>query len=387
MHHSDESILSAQPCRILVCQQRQIGDLLLATPALELLRGRFPRAAIHVLTESRCAPVLTNNPHIDHIWSLDKASLPTFRHEAAWYKNAARQGYDLIVNFQPTLPRLHWVVFFSKARVRLAGPVPWYLRPLYTHIADWPDEGEPYEEQYQEAPCEAVYAAEAKARVLSQLGIHWRGERPRLYLTRDERLRAASYLEGLGLRSHQTMVTIAPAHKRATRQWPLRHYAQMIALLAGMGERAGMDLRFLPVWGPGETGTIRELVSRVEGYDGVPDRLIIPDKLLSLREMAACIGQAGLHIGNCSAPRHIAVAVDTPTCIAHGATGPEWICPPRRGQPQDHVGLFSYLDCQPCERNTCKRSGGDAPCLAGLTPDRMAQVAFGLLADAKRRRI
>ena len=50
--------------KILVCQLRQIGDVILTTPALELLRRRFPAAEIHVLTEKKCLPVLEHNPHI-----------------------------------------------------------------------------------------------------------------------------------------------------------------------------------------------------------------------------------------------------------------------------------------------------------------------------------
>ena len=40
MRNSDLSSIS--PRRILVCQQRQLGDVLLATPAMELLKKRFP---------------------------------------------------------------------------------------------------------------------------------------------------------------------------------------------------------------------------------------------------------------------------------------------------------------------------------------------------------
>ena len=39
------------PKRILVCQLRQIGDVVLATPSIELLKRRYPDAEIHLLTE------------------------------------------------------------------------------------------------------------------------------------------------------------------------------------------------------------------------------------------------------------------------------------------------------------------------------------------------
>lgn len=382
MQHHTGNLASPRPRRILICQQRQIGDVLLATPAMELLHKRFPEAELHVLTERKCLPVLENNPHIARIASLDKTAFPSLRHELQWYKDTARQGYDLLINFQPTLPRLHWIVFFSGAAVRLAGPVPWYLRPLYTHIAEKPGAREPSGAKDRETP-RVLYAAEAKAGILAPLGITWRGERPRLYLTRDEEAEAALRLESLGLRPRHVLVTLAPAHKRATRQWPVRHYAEMAAILSGMAAREGIEPRFLPVWGPGENATVRELIA-LAGEHKIADRFLVPDTMLSLREMAACIGRAALHIGNCSSPRHVAVAVNTPTCIAHGATGPEWICPPRDGMPRDHVGLFAREDCQPCERNTCEKSSGEAPCLVNLTPDRMAETAFGLLSQSPK---
>lgn len=39
------------PARILVCQLRQIGDVILSTPCLELLKRRYPESELHVFTE------------------------------------------------------------------------------------------------------------------------------------------------------------------------------------------------------------------------------------------------------------------------------------------------------------------------------------------------
>lgn len=60
------------PKRILVCQLRQIGDVVLATPSIELLKRRYPDAEIHLLTEKKCAPLLEHNPHLGKVWALDK---------------------------------------------------------------------------------------------------------------------------------------------------------------------------------------------------------------------------------------------------------------------------------------------------------------------------
>lgn len=358
------ALLDFTPRRILVCQQRQLGDVLLMTPALELLAARFPQAEVDVLTEKKCLPMLAHNPHVHRVWALDKCALPTLWHELRWYRAVTRQRYDMVVNFQPTLPRLRWVVGFSRASVRLTTPLPWYLRPLYTHVVSVPP----------------IYAAAAKAAVLAPLGIRWQGERPRLYLTAEERADAAQLLAKLGLGADERLISLDPTHRQPTRRWPLAHYARLVALLCRKADAAGMRLRFLPLWGPGEDDDIRTLTQWIQ-REGCANRLLLPRDMLSLRASAACMERAALHIGNCSAPRHIAVAVGTPSCVAQGSTGPEWICPPRDGAEPDHLGLFAGLPCQPCERNHCDRLNGaaDAPCLVALEPARMAETAWTLL--------
>lgn len=354
---------SFEPRRILVCQQRQIGDVLLTTPALEALRGRYPDAAIHMLTERKCIPMLERNPHLDYVWPMDKNAMPTLAHEVRWYWKVARTGYDLVINFQPTLPRLRWVVGFSGAAVRLATTPPWYLRPLYTHTL----------------PPSQAYAATAKVDVLKPLGIAWNGERPRLYLADEERDGARELLKALGLRPQHTLVSLDPTHRQSTRRWPLEYYARMAAQMLREGKERGYDFRFLPLWGPGEEEEIYDLYSQVSAR-GYEHAILMPDRLLRLREAAACIAEASLHIGNCSAPRHIAVAVGTPSCTAMGSTGSEWTCPPRPGLPADHLDVAAQLDCQPCEENICRLRRDDySPCMVALEPQRMVQAAFSLL--------
>ncbi len=332
------------PKRILVCQLRQIGDVVLATPSIELLKRRYPDAEIHLLTEKKCAPLLEHNPHLGKVWALDKKVLSSLPQEIAWYWHVARTGYDLVVDFQQ-LPRCRWVVAFSGAPVRLSYTPPWYTRLLYTHSSDMLD----------------GYSAMSKASVLRPLGIEWNGERPRVYLTDEEHAFARTLLAQAGLQPEQRLITLDPTHRQPTRRWPLAHYAGLVSLLA---ERDA-SLRFLPLWGPGEEAEIQEL-SRLCPAGS----LLLPERMLSLREMAACIAEADLHIGNCSAPRHIAVAVGTPTLTVLGSTTPAWTFP-----SPEHADIALNLPCQHCNRNHCP----DPRCLTGMLPGPVADKAMELV--------
>lgn len=337
--------VSLDPARvrsILVCQLRQIGDVLLATPSIALLKGRFPDAAIDVLTEKKCAPVLEHNPDISRVWALDKKQLTHPGKDLAFAWCIARQRYDILVDFQQ-LPRIRWVAALSRlfgTRVRLTYEPPWYNRWLYTHWTR-PRDG---------------YAAMSKASVLEPLGIRWDDGRPRMVVTDDERNRATATLREMGVGRGQTLVTVDPTHRRETRRWPSGHFGRAIALAADKRP----DLRFVVLWGPGE----REVADAVR-HAANTDACIVPESMLGIRDMAAVIEQAALHFGTCSLPRHVAVAVDTPSVSVQGSTSSAWTCP-----GDDHTDISLGLDCQPCNRNTC----GHMRCLLDLDSAQVAEI-------------
>jgi len=325
--------------RILVCQQRQIGDVLLATPAIELLARRFPKAQLHVFTEDKCAPMLENNPYVHMVWPVDKKKLPTLLHEFIFYRKIAAQNFGLVVDFQQ-LPRCRAVTALSRAPVRLSLPPRWLLRPLYTH---WTQP-------------EPAYAAAYKAGVLAPLGIRWQDERPRLYLADAERSSAEKLLASLGL-GGKVFISVDVTHKRHTRCWPARHFAALVDMLA----REMPDLHFFLPFGPGEEKAVRA----VREMCAYKERVAVPVSQLKLRELPACMERASMHLGNCSAPRHMAVALGVPTFTILGAGGAGCTFP---SPEHRHLQAKELMDmpCQPCRNSyTCST---DVACMEKLEP-------------------
>ncbi len=341
--------------RILICQLRQIGDVLLSTPSAQLLKQAFPQAEVHVFTEKKCADVLTNNPDIDLIWAVDRSKLTHLGKEIGFYRRVASQGYDLVLDFQQ-LPRCRWVVAFSRAKVRLTYPPPWYNRWLYTH---WRVQ-------------DTGYSAMAKASLLKVLGIEWQGEKPQLVLTDKERAEAEGLLQIMGIAPGTRLVTVDPTHRRSARRWPLGHFARFIEMAA----QAHPDCRFLVLYGPGEHQDAEAVLAQVP--ESAKHACLTTEKVLPLRTAAAVIEQADLHLGNCSGPRHLAVAVGTPTLITLGATSWAWTYP-----GPGHKALSLGLDCQPCNENTCPKAD-PPPCLDGLAPETVLSEFTGLLDEYGR---
>lgn len=337
-----KDISQINPERILICQLRQIGDVVLTSHIPELLKKRFPHASIDFFTEKKCAPILENNPYISEVKILDRSKLTSFAIELACYWKIARNNYDLVIDFQQ-LPRCRFVVLFSRAAVRLTSSPPWYNRWLYTHWTDLKN-GHPIPR---------------KAKLLAPLGIEWRGELPRIFLTREEKNQAADLLTAHGVQSDNILISVAPTHHSATRRWPARHYGELIRLAVKNNKK----IKFLLFHGPGERACVMKVMNTAQ----CPDHCILPETILSLRQMAAIIEKADMHIGNCSAPRHIAVAMDTPSLTIIGSAGTGWTFP----SPQ-HTHIVKGLPCQPCKHSSCALN--NIPCLEQLSPETVLPI-------------
>lgn len=340
---------SVRPKRILVCQLKQIGDVLLTTPTVRLLKKIYPDASIDFYTLKHCAPVLENNPDIGKVWLVDKSLgfLDTFK----FYWQVGHDGYDMIFDCQQ-LPRITWMIRLSNAPVKFTYSPPWYRSLLYTH---WHQVSGPYAAKCKAGPIIRTFGEEL-----------WDDPRPRLFTTDDEKKWAANFLHDNGLKQGETLVTVDPTHRRASRRWPAEHYGELIRRTC----KDQPKLKFFILFGPGERNDAKAVLNA----SGVPEHCILVQDVMTLRQMAAIMEKADFHIGNCSAPSHFAAALDTPSLTIKGATSNAWTCP-----VAEHEEISKKLDCQPCNVNHCPE--GHYRCLRDLSPETVAQRLLERLAQ------
>ena len=321
-----------EPSSFLVIQLRQIGDVVLTTPIPRILKEARPGCRVAFLTERPSDQLLEGNPHIDEILLNDR--------RAPWWQTLRLGGrlrgrrFDVVLDFMGN-PRSAILSCLSGAATRISYRAPG-RGVLYTHRVSGA----------------GGYAVEIKKNLLEPLGIRSAWERPEIFLTPEEKGWARSERQRLLGGRHDRLVTVDPSHRRVTRRWPADHYGKLCAWMAGQG--------WTPVvlWGPGEEGVARAVVE-------ASGARAVPAPATTLRQMAGLIGAADLHVGNCSAPRHIAVAVGTPSFTILGSTSAGWTHP-----AAEHTQIALGLDCQPCNRNRCGRD--DLACLRDLEPERVA---------------
>ncbi len=342
------------PKRILVCQQRQIGDVLLASPVFEVLRKRFPDAELHIFTEQKCEPLLRHNPFIDKFHLIDKKG--GFFRQLAFYRKVAEHRFDLVIDLQQ-LPRCRMMSLISRAPVRLSFPASALSRFIYTCLVT-PEDG---------------YASQTKISLLRPLGILWNGEGPRIFLTEEEKKQAHELLFRCGLRPGQQLVVIDSTHRRPAKRWPAERFAALMKLMT----EKDPTFRFLLMRGPGEEKDIEQLRSLCLEAGLASETLLIPETLPDIRLSAACLAGAELHIGTCSSPRHMAAALGIPSLVIPGASGTAWRYP----SPL-HCELRPDLPCQPCSKTECD----DPKCLLQVTPENALTSALELLEATKKQK-
>lgn len=332
--------------KILVIQLRQIGDVLLTTPAVRALREQYPDSAIWYLTETGPSKILQGNPHIDRIVTRQRKASLADDLKLLW--TLRQERFDLLIDFFSN-GRSAWMSFVTGARhrvaVRHAGRAFWYTFTPNIQTG-------------------RGYAPEDKLALLRAIGIQGELTPPVLTIPDAAKNYIDAFFKARGLdtppaAAQSPIVTIDPTSRRQARRWLPERYAQLADELL---ER--YQARCIFLWGPGEQEMIESLVKQAKR----PHILACQTDLM---QAAALIARSDLHIGNCSAPRHIAVAVGTPSLIVMGPTSAaNWTYP----SPQ-HKAMRGNVPCLECQKIECATH----ECMVALTVEMMADAAGELL--------
>jgi len=82
--------------KILIIRFSSIGDIVLCSPIIRVLKSRYPNAEIHFITKKQYASVIANNPYISKCISIDKDIQP----HISFLK---KECYDLIIDLHKNL--------------------------------------------------------------------------------------------------------------------------------------------------------------------------------------------------------------------------------------------------------------------------------------------
>jgi heptosyltransferase-2 len=347
--NSDHSVAleDAEDTRpILIVPYMWIGDFVRGHSVVRVLKARFPRRPVDLLTTSLCAPLVDYMPGVRAgiVWDLPRSRLAPDKQWGLAEQLRSRHYATALV-----LPRT-WKSAIAPALAGIPERVGFVGEARFGLINRW---------RWGEKALPRFIDKNAALALPDGAPLPPEWPVPQLVVPADEvsRFRQAN---GLG---QSTAVALAPGSVGSSKRWT--YYPQAAKLLAERG---------LDVWvigGPGEKAIAAEIVAaggpRVRDLTGT-----------DLRNGVLAMAAARLAISNDSGLMHIAAAAGTPTMGIFGPTSPyHWA--PLNGLAAT-VQTKTAVPCQPCHRPVCTMN--DHRCMRDIPPSDVVEQAVKLLAGA-----
>jgi len=280
--------------KILVIQQKMIGDVLTSSLICENLKLNFPGAEIHYLINRFTLPVVENHPCVDKIIIFESEYQKSKIRFYKFLKQIARQNYTHVFDAYAKLESL-LISRFSKADHRY-GFKKLYSKFYYTRTVKINNTSD----------TEAGTAIENRLRLLKLMPdviIH--KNKPKIYLTNSEIEGAKSKLNNYDLKGeHCIMISALGSNK--TKTYPLEFMAELLDYISAISQ-SRLILNFMP----SQQSEIDELINYC---DSKTQHTIITDiEMKGLRDFMSICQQCSAIVGNEGGAINIAKALDVPS--------------------------------------------------------------------------
>jgi ADP-heptose:LPS heptosyltransferase len=251
--------------RVAIIRLRSLGDSVLTTPALALLKQARPDLQIAVVVEDRFAPLFAGNPDVDQILAPNAGSVSRFRPQFALNFHGGATSVRLML---------------AAASGLRAGFGHFRFQPMYNVRIPRAQEILGVDRK--------VHTAEHLASAMFYLGVpHSEIPRARLFAAPHARLRPYAVLH--------------PFASEAGKTWPRENF---LAVAKHLDANLGIEPLFI-------AGTHEDLsvFGEYTCMQGAP-----------LDEVKSLVAGAALFIGNDSGPAHIAAAFGRPVVVLWGSS-------------------------------------------------------------------
>ena len=328
---------------ILVYAMVNLGDVILTTSAVALLRKTYPDARITMLSRPIVRAVIEHNPVIDDVILFDyKAKQNGMGRMWAMVRELRARRFDLAISFDRKLrPALLCLLAGIPVRVgpsRVFDDKPSRVTWLYTHTVpirhDLDDTLQA--ETYQEI-VRGFTGTEGHARPILPAS------------SAEQRAKAAAILASAGARRR---IGLCVKGTFGLKTWPKEYFAEVVRAL-----HARYDAAFYVTGAPGDYDYAEEVIGAI----GLPVENLCGRT--DLMELAALYEQLDLLVSVDTGGAHIAAVTGVPLVVMFGCTSP------RRWHPiSDNAKAFTSNE--PC----CPCSYGETDCPSYPQPDCLYHV-------------
>lgn len=352
--------------RILILALSGIGDALMFTPALGLMRNALPDADIDALVMFKgVKDIYERNPDLNSVIHFDFMKEGII--SSIKFLITLRKKYDASINVYPSNRKEYNIINFIIGANRRAGVR--YLRVNGKNFG-WLNNVRTPEDDKLHNVEENIILAE---RLLNR---KFEDAPPlQLFLSEEDTRYAQEYLSSLGIREDEKVIGFHPGcatlKNHEKRRWEPEKFAALALKLLD-----GHCSRMLIFGGPEE----RELRNKITTL--ADNAAVISVNTDNLTQTAAIMKRCAVFVSNDSSLMHIAAALQLKTAAIIGPTNTAYIHPWKT----EHRIASLNLDCAPCfiyspRPLICFRNDVKFKCIKHLGVDMVYEKVLQLLKE------
>lgn len=307
---------------ILVLELWGLGDLVMATPCLKILKDSFPDAEITLLAQAHANTLFEDMDTVDKIipfkmpWTKFSGKYNFFKWNwpalFALIKSIRKTDYDLIIDARGDI-RNNLLTFMLGGKRRVGF--------------DWTGGGYLLDDVVK-CDYRNIHRVDAWMELMDHLKLNTKQRVPTLDVTEDASYKAKEFIRQNKIDASGPLIGIHPGARIKTRCWPLEKFAKVADFVRNK-YKANL-LVFVEPEGYGSQIAIDGDFTKVQ---------------VSLKEMIAIIRQLDIFICNDGGAMHIASALGVPVIAVFGPTEPTWFGPI---DSNCDIVIDTSVTCRPC---------------------------------------
>jgi lipopolysaccharide heptosyltransferase II len=353
------SFIVFTPDKTLVIRFSSIGDIVLVSPLLRVLRKKFPSAQIDFVTKKEYAELVRYNRNVNFTFEFDAA--PGFGGLYHLKEKIRREQYDCILDIHGSLRSRYLRTAAGAKRVMTINKRIARRTMLVNFKKNF----------YRDT----VSVADRYIEPLRVFGIENDGEGLELFIPDNVAFGTAGKMAPLNLNRFEKTVGICPSAKHETKRWPQERFAEAASRLA-----MDHDAKVLLFGGASDKavcGWIAQAVNATCRRDTAADL----SGSLTLLETAAAMEFCDVIVTNDSGLMHVASAMKKNIVAIFGSTVKEFGFFPVGGNAV--VLERPGLPCRPCShigRDKCPE--GHFKCMNEIRVEDVVRSAAGFIRKA-----
>jgi len=205
--------------KILVIQQKMIGDVLTTSILFEALRLKYPEAQLDYLINAHTLAVVENHPNIDNFILFTKAEENSKRALLKFAKSIKYKKYDVVIDVYSKLSS-NIITLFSKAKTKIS-----YYKPYTTFVYDYNIK------RRKKTDANFGLAIENRLQLLAPLNIKIREAKPKIFLTKKEVVDSKRFLQTHNINFSVPLYMISVLGSDTNKTYPFPFMAKIIDTL------------------------------------------------------------------------------------------------------------------------------------------------------------